>query len=320
MNLRQLRYFLAVAAERNFSRAAERLHMAQPPLSRQIQQIEEEVGALLFDRESRPLALTEAGRLFYEHAMQVTQRMDDLKEAMRAFVSSNRPRFVVGFVPSVLYARLPQIIREFRNTVPEVELRLVEMMSIEQIAALKEGRIDVGFGRVRFDDRAIEREVLREERLVVACPANHKFGMRDEPVDLADLDKESLILYPREPRPSYADHVISLLRDQGIIPAATHEVRELQTALGLVAAEDGVCIVPESVRIMGRRDIAFRELSQAAASPIIMSHRKGDASPHLAAMAAVIMRLYSSWGWPVPAGVMRQAGGGEAAAAAEAED
>ena len=101
MDIRQLRYFLAVAAERNFSRAADRLNMAQPPLSRQIQQLELEVGAQLFDRDMKPMALTDAGRLFYEQAIQVTRRMDEMKEAMRVFVSSNRPRFVVGFVPSV---------------------------------------------------------------------------------------------------------------------------------------------------------------------------------------------------------------------------
>ena len=314
MDIRQLRYFLAVAAERNFSRAAERLHMAQPPLSRQIQQLEQEVGAQLFDRDSRPMALTDAGRLFYEQAIQVTRRMDELKETMRAFVTSNQPRFVVGFVPSVLYARLPDIIRGFRRVAPDVDLRLVEMMSIEQIAALKEGRIDVGFGRVRFDDPAVEREVLREERLVVALPVGHRLLTGERPIDIADLSHETVIVYPREPRPSYADQVLSLLNDHGVVPAAVQEVRELQTALGLVAAEDGVCIVPAAVHMMGRRDIHFRELVQRAVSPIIISHRKDDGSPHLATMIGVIAGLYEGWGWPMPTGLMRRLG-----VAAEAE-
>ncbi|HEX7854525.1 MAG TPA: LysR family transcriptional regulator [Sphingobium sp.] len=305
MDIRQLRYFLAVAAERNFSRAAERLNMAQPPLSRQIQQLEQEVGASLFDRDSRPMALTDAGRLFYEQAIQVTRRMDEMKEAMRAFVTSNRPGFIVGFVPSVLYARLPDIIRGFRRAAPDVDLRLVEMMSIEQIAALKEGRIDVGFGRVRFDDPAIGREVLREERLVAALPIGHRLLAGERPIDLAELSDEAVIVYPREPRPSYADQVLSLLRDQGVKPLVVHEVRELQTALGLVAAEDGICIVPASVHMMGRRDIVFRELVQRAVSPIIISHRRGDTSPHLATMIGVIAGLYQQWGWPMPSGLMR---------------
>jgi LysR family transcriptional regulator, benzoate and cis,cis-muconate-responsive activator of ben and cat genes len=300
MDIRQLRYFLAVAVERNFSRAAERLNMAQPPLSRQIQQLELEVGAQLLDRDIRPMALTDAGRLFYEHAIQVTRRMDEMKETMRAFVNSNRPRFVVGFVPSVLYARLPDIIRGFRRAAPQVDLTLIEMMTIEQIAALKEGRIDFGFGRLRFDDPAIEREVLREEELVAALPIGHRLLSSERPIDLADLSEEAVIVYPREPRPSYADQVLSLLQDQGITPTTVHEVRELQTALGLVAAEDGVCIVPASVHLLARRDIVFRELAQRAVSPIIVSHRKNDPSQHLAIMIGVIAALYKEWGWPLP--------------------
>lgn len=306
MDIRQLRYFLAVAAERNFSRAAERLNMAQPPLSRQIQLLEQEVGAQLFDRDSRPMALTDAGRLFYEQAIQVTRRMDEMKETMRAFVTSNRPRFVVGFVPSVLYARLPDIIRGFRRVAPDVDLNLIEMMSIEQIAALKEGRIDLGFGRVRFDDPAIEREILREEALVAALPIGHRLLKGERPVNIADLAEETLIIYPREPRPSYADQILSLLRDHGITAGAVHEVRELQTALGLVAAEDGICIVPASVHTMGRRDIVFRELAQKASSPIIFSHRKNDGSPRLTTMISVIADLYGGWGWPMPGGLTRR--------------
>lgn len=306
MDIRQLRYFLAVAAERNFSRAAERLHMAQPPLSRQIQQLEQEVGAPLFDRNARPMALTDAGRLLYEHSMQVTRRMDELKEAMRGFVNANRARFVVGFVPSVLYARLPDIIRRFRKAAPDVDLSLVEMMSIEQIVALKEGRIDVGFGRVRFEDPAIEREVLREEELVAALPIGHRLLKGERSIDLADLSDEAVIVYPREPRPSYADQVLSLLHDHGVTPTAVHEVRELQTALGLVAAEDGICIVPSSVHLMGRRDLVFRELTEKAVSPIIISHRKNDTSPHLATMIGSIADVYDQWGWSLPGGLRRR--------------
>lgn len=306
LDIRQLRYFLAVAAERNFSRAAERLNMAQPPLSRQIQQIEQEVGASLFDRASRPLALTDAGRVFYEHALQVIRRMDEMQAAMHAFVTSNRPHFIVGFVPSVLYARLPDIIRTFRRAAPEVDLRLVEMMSIEQISALKEGRIDLGFGRVRFDDPAVVREVLREEKLVAALPIGHRLLAGERPVDVADLADETVIIYPREPRPSFADQILSFLGDQGVAPAKVNEVKELQTALGLVAAEDGICIVPTSVHLMGRRDIVFRELVQPAVSPIIVSHRKRDDSPHLAIMIRVIAELYEHWGWGLPVGIARR--------------
>ena len=173
MEIRHLRYFVTVAQERNFTRAAEKLHIAQPPLSRQIQQLEEEVGMVLFDRDSRPLRLTEAGRLFYEHAAQVLERFDDLRTMMRRFREAERPRFVIGFVASTIYAALPNLIRRFRAETPGLDVSLVEMVSLEQIAALKDGRIDVGFGRIRLDDPAVRRDVLREERLVVALPLSH---------------------------------------------------------------------------------------------------------------------------------------------------
>jgi DNA-binding transcriptional LysR family regulator len=121
MEIRHLRYFVTVARERNFTRAAEKLHIAQPPLSRQIQQLEEEVGMVLFDRDSRPLRLTEAGRLLYEHAAQVLERFDDLRTMMKRFREAERPRFVIGFVASTTYAALPILIRRFRAATPGLD-------------------------------------------------------------------------------------------------------------------------------------------------------------------------------------------------------
>src|SRR4051794_16511567 len=139
MELRHLRYFVAVARERNFTRAAERLLIAQPPLSRQIQQLEAELGTVLLDRDSRLLRLTEAGRLFLEHACQVLERVDGMRAMMRRFSEAERPRFVIGFVASTIYAALPDLIRRFRGAAPGLDISLIEMMSLEQITALKEG-------------------------------------------------------------------------------------------------------------------------------------------------------------------------------------
>lgn len=299
IEIRHLRYFLAVAQERNFTRAAERLNMAQPPLSRQIQQLEAELGVTLLDRDSRPLSLTPAGALFREQALQVVQRMDEMQGMMKRFIAAERPRFVIGFVPSIIYARLPRIIRGFREAAPGVDLSLVEMMSLEQIAALKEGRIDAGFGRVRFDDPALRREVLREERLIVAVPLGHRLLSGERPIALRDLADEPLIIYPREPRPSYADQVLSLFRDQGLEPGVVREVRELQTAIGLVASDVGVCIVPASVRRLERGDVVYRELADYATSPIILSHRRGDLSEPLTTLLNVVNQMYENWGWPL---------------------
>ena len=304
MELRHLRYFVAVAHERNFTRAAERLHIAQPPLSRQIQQLEDELGLQLFERESRPLKTTEAGRLFLEQAIQILERVDAVRTMMKRLKETGRPRFVIGFAASTMYAALPNLIRRFRAAAPEVELSLVEMVSYEQIAALKEGRIDVGFGRIRLDDPAVRRDVLRNEQLVLVLPVKHPLAAAQGPVSLADLAQEPLVIYPREPRPSYADQVISLFHDRGLEPNIVHEARELQTAIGLVAAETGCAIVPISVARLKRDDIVYRELDDpSATSPIIMSRRAGDMSELLALMSQTILDTYREWWLPTPAGL-----------------
>lgn len=300
MDLRLLRYFLTVAEERNFNRAAKRLHIAQPPLSRAIRQLEQDVGAQLLDRSTRPLKLTTTGRLLMEQASQIIDRMDGLRAMIGAAAATKKRRFTIGFVASTIYARLPQLIRGFRVAAPDVELSLLEMVSLDQISALKDGRIDVGFGRIRFDDAAVQRTILREERLVVAMPAGHLFATRYESLSLRQLQDEAFILYPSASRPSYADQVLGLLADHGIRPRVAHEARELQIAIGLVAAEEGICIVPESVKKSRVDDVIYRDLEERAVSPIIMSHRVMDRSPELGTMAKVIAHHYEKWGYVVP--------------------
>jgi DNA-binding transcriptional LysR family regulator len=307
MDIRLLRYFVTVAAERNFTRAAEKLHMAQPPLSRQIQQFEAEIGAPLFDRGARPLRLTAIGRLVYEQSLQVLSRMEDMRSIVRRAVVAEKRRFVIGFVSSTIYARLPPLIREFRAAAPHVELSLVELMSLEQIAALKEGRIDIGFGRIRFEDAAVRRIVLREERLVAAIPASNPLAQAAGAIALRDVAALPQIIYPQRPRPSYADQVMGLFHDRGLEPSVAHEAREVQIAIGLVAAEEGACIVPESVQKSRVDGVCYKPLEEHVTSPIILSHRIGDQSPELALMGLIVARMYSQWGYDVPEGVTRLA-------------
>lgn len=303
MDLRQLRYFVTVANERNFTRAAERLHMAQPPLSRQIQLLEAGLGTALFNRETRPLTLTPMGQLFLDQATQVLARVDAMSDMMSRAALTSRRRFALGYVASTIYARLPTLIRQFRKAAPDVDLNLLEVGSLEQIAALKEGRIDVGFGRIRFEDAGVQRTMLREEKLVLAVPVEHPLGQAGNPVSLAEIARHPQILYPSAPRPSYADQVLSHFRDQGQTPRIAHEARELQIAIGLVAAGEGVCVVPESVSRSRVDDVLYREIAEPVTSPIIMSYRIGDRSPELRLMAQVIERTYRTWGYAVPQGI-----------------
>jgi LysR family transcriptional regulator, benzoate and cis,cis-muconate-responsive activator of ben and cat genes len=297
MELRQLRYFVAVARAQNFTRAAEMLNIAQPPLSRQIQQLEHEVGVRLIERGSRPVRLTEAGKIFYEQAQQVLDHLEQMVDMTRRLVATARTRLAVGFVSSTLYGYLPEVIRRYRHARPEVELTLTELTSLEQIVALKEGRIDVGFGRIPLDDPMIDRVIMRNERLVAALPATDPLAAKEGPVSLAELARMPLVVYPKAPRPSFADQAIALFRDNGLRPVAILEVRELQTALGLVAAESGVCLVPASVERLRRDNVLYIPLDVPnASSPIIMSTRRDDPSPELKLILKLIKQMYRDEG------------------------
>jgi DNA-binding transcriptional LysR family regulator len=201
-------------------------------------------------------------------------------------------RIGIGFVASTLYDALPELLRRFRLTAPGIEIGLVEMTTVEQTAALREGRIDVGFGRLHFDDDGITRKVIRDDRLIVVLPWLHPLVSAPGPITLRDIASQPLILDHRTPRPSYADLVLRYFRERGLSAQVAYEVRDLQTALGLVAAGAGVSITPASARRITRDDVVYREIDETGlVAPIIMSHRKGDKSPLLARMKKLIREL-----------------------------
>ncbi|MEG1454287.1 MAG: LysR family transcriptional regulator [Comamonas sp.] len=294
MDLRQLKYFVAVARERNFTRAAEQLHMAQPPLGRQIQLLEEELGVPLLLRNSRPLRLTEAGRFLFEQAVQVLNRIDQMAAETRRLGLNQQGTLSIGFVPSTLYGGVPILLRKLRQQHPKLDIRLVELSSIQQVEALRTGRIDLGFGRIGANDSAVARIVLREERLVLAMPSTTPCAAKPpQPMWLAELADQKLIVYPKNPRPSFADQILALIEGCGVRPAEIIEVNELQTALGLVASEAGVCIIPASATF--RADLRYRPIADLqATSPIIMCHRLNDDGWYIASVKKLVDELYRS--------------------------
>ncbi len=297
MEFRHLRYFLAVAEERNITRAAEKLHIAQPPLSRQIQQLEDLLGVALFVRGSRPLELTEAGRHFRKHAAQLLNANKNLIATTR-HIGKVEAKFTMGFVGSTLYGLLPEVARRFKAAHPHVDFSLIEMTTMEQVRALNEGEIDVGIGRIRHDDPNIRRILLREEPLVAAVPVEHRLASA-ESVSLSDLVPETVILFPQNPRPSFADLVLQAFHDRGLEPDRTMEAREVQVSLGLVAAGMGVTIAPKSVTGMQRRDIVFKPFSDVRlVAPIIMNIRMNDESDYLRSLQQQLYALYRSEGIP----------------------
>lgn len=296
MELRHLRYFVAVADERNFTKAAVRLFMAQPPLSRQIQQLEEELGTLLIEKGSRPLRLTEAGEFFNVHARAVLAAAADLK-SMTQRVGKIERTLSIGFVASILYGLMPEVVRRFQADHPEVAITFHEMTTMMQIQALKEGRIDVGFGRIKSEDPAIRRITLREERLIVALPVGHRLAADGPPLKLRQLLGETLLVYPKAPRPSFADQVLAVFSERGMHPQNIVEVRELQIAIGLAAAGQGITIVPDSLHGLKRGDVVYRDLDEPhALTPVIFSVRLMDQTEELRHMLATIYATYDAMG------------------------
>lgn len=282
MQLRHLRYFQAVAEEGSFTRAAARLHIAQPPLSRQIREFEEELGVVLFERTTRALRLTDAGRFLLEQSRLLTARLEEVLEGTRRLGQTQRRWFGIGFVPSTLYGFVPELIRQLRSADPQVEVGLSEMNTLPQLEALKAGRIDLGIGRILLDDPAIERRVLMTEPLMAAVPLHHPLAELGS-VSVERLAQERFVLYPARPRPNFADHVLGLFRAAGYSLQVVQEANELQTAIGLVAAGLGVSVVPASVQRLQRQDVAHVRIEgDGFVSPVIVSYRKDDGSEFLA--------------------------------------
>jgi DNA-binding transcriptional LysR family regulator len=267
------------------------LHIAQPPLSRQIRQLEDELGAELFDRSARPLRLTPAGQFFQSQAQQTLDRLAEVRAATVRIALGQRVWFGIGFAPSTLYGPLPAVIRRFREAQPGVEVGLLEMTTMQQIEALKAGRIDVGFGRLRFNDDRITGEVINEESMMVALPTGHRLAGAGQQ-SLAELADEPLLLYPAKPRPSYADQVLEMFQARGLEPTIALEVNEMQTAIGLVVAGIGYAMVPQSVQGLHRDGLVYLPLSDAGViSPTIMNWRAGDESELVAQFRAEMLAV-----------------------------
>lgn len=281
MELRHLRYFVTVAEELHFGRAAERLFMAQPPLSQQIRQLEKEIGASLFVRAHRRILLTPAGQVFLEEARRILERVDlAVVKAQRAG-RGEEGWFGVGFVASAMYAVLPAILRRFRECYPNVELVLLELLSREQGAALREERIHIGFARLPEPEEGIRHEAVSQDTLMAVLPVKHRLAAKGS-LRLRELAAEPFILFPQYPESGYAEYIVHLCAEAGFAPRIAQKTGEIQTAVSLVDAGIGVALVPASVRNLRREGVVYVPLTDPTPTiELTVAYRRQEISPIL---------------------------------------
>ncbi|MBB3105861.1 DNA-binding transcriptional LysR family regulator [Psychrobacter luti] len=331
MDLKQLNAFIAIADLRSFSAAATKTGLSQPTLSRLLKQLETDMGVELVDRYHRPLHLTEAGVFFYDKISAILTEIDTVT-SMTQRLSAPSAALNIGFVPSVLYGLLPEVIAKLKQSNPDIEVNLKDISSYQQIEALKTGEIDIGFGRFAHQDPWIQQILLRHERYMVALPKAHALAHIDEQ-RLIDLANNRLILYhqthlpisttaqPTNPsirniaandksssrhkqssndQPSLepvTEPLLHLFAQYGISPFMTTTVSDLQVALGLVAAGEGITLVPASLKTVRTEQIVYRRLlHENATSPIYLHTLKDFVHPKIPDLLSAIYQVYERRG------------------------
>jgi len=291
MDLRRLRYFAAVAEELHFTRAAERLHIAQPPLSAQIRALEEELGTALFVRDRRGVALTQAGRALQAHAQALLERAEEAANAARRAGAGMTGRLALAYTASAMFTeRLPAAIRRFRSAHPDIELSLHEMPSVDQLEALHARSLDVGILR-RPDMRTppgVAVEPWYSTPLIAAVPEEHPLARR-RTLAIADLRAEPFVTYPRDAGIGLYWPILQLCARAGFRPRVAREAREPSVMIGLVSAGIGIAIVPADTRCIRLPGVVYQPLrDDGAESTLYLSHRPGDPDAHASLLVAVL--------------------------------
>lgn len=329
MDLKQLKAFIAIAELRSFSAAAKVTGISQPSLSRLLKQLETDMNVALVDRYHRPLQLTTAGLFFYDKIDALLTELDAITH-MTQRLSAPSKGLNIGFVPSVLYGLLPEVIATFKQQNADTEVNLKDISSYQQIEALKSGEIDVGFGRFAHQDPWIQQILLRHERYLVALPKAHPLADVKEQ-RLLDLANSRLILYHQTHLPglintdsiaadmstsardkrikqtakpeaasvtdSVTEPLLYLFAQHGITPLRTSKVSDLQVALGLVAAGEGVTLVPASLQVMRTKQISYQRLiHENVTSPIYLHTLKDFIHPKVNDLLTAIYEIYEQRG------------------------
>ncbi|MDG4859128.1 LysR substrate-binding domain-containing protein [Streptomyces sp. T-3] len=284
--LAQLTNFVAVAEELHFGRAAERLQMTQPPLSRQIQLLEGYLGVQLFDRTNRSVRMTPAGRAFLHEARRILRQAEQATLAVRQVSTGEAGSIAIGFTAASAYAMLDRLLDTARLAMPGVEIVLREMVTRDQFEALAESSLDLGLVRPPVTDPDLGSRTAAQERLVAALPAGHALAEGREPLDIAAFDGQDVLMYsPIEAR-YFHEQLISVFRAARIAPVFTQYLSQVHSILALVNGGWGIALVPETAASLRYAGVVFRDVRLAAPAPVelMLAWRRSNDNPALHAL------------------------------------
>ena len=279
MELRQLRYFIAVAEELSFSKGAQRAGVSQPPLSRQIANLEAELGARLFDRDKHSVRLTEAGRVYYAEAIKTLAAVDRTVHMTQRAAKGLTGSLSLGFGGSVAYTFAPSALRKFRDLYPGVELSLHNTPMTSQLDRLKEQSTDVGFVMLPVQDKSLQTRLLLRDPLVVVAPVGHPLT-KSKTVGLRAIEPYELIMFPRGGGFGFFSHIMAICKKAGFVPTVAQEVAPMESVIGLVAAGVGISVVPSVAKRLLITGVQYRPLHEDyAVMEFAMAWRKDNTSP-----------------------------------------
>ena len=293
----QLRSFVAVAEEGHVTRAAQRLNMQQPPLSMRIRALEKRLEVQLFRRKARGVELTEAGRVLLAHARTLLDQHVRTLDAVQRAGRGELGRLSIGTVPTgPLHPLMPSSVRQFREQYPDASVTLEEYMRDELLQRLRDEQIDLAFMRSNPDeDQGLAVEILLTEPMVVALPRGHAFAKRGAKLPLAmrDLRDDSFVVFARQQGPAFYDSTVAACQRAGFSPKIAQEAPRVITALALVAAGMGLCIVPASMQSIALDGVVFRAIDERAGLKAVLAlgWRRNDASPALRNYLDLVRRL-----------------------------
>lgn len=294
IELRQLRYFIAVAEENHFGRAAARLHMTQPPLSQTIQALEAALGVPLFARTKRSVSLTPAGAALLPEARRILQQATALPDLARRAASGESGLLSLSFVSTADYSLLPPLLREFREHHPQVQINLREATTDIQLDDLLQGRIDAGLLIPPLPEKAkseLDYMTLLSEPLILAAPHGLKAVQDRKAVGLKMVADMPLIIFPRRIAPAFHDSILGCFRDAGLTPRIGQEAIQMQTIVGLVSAGMGIALVPQSVSNLKRPGVEYRKLNNKTLPfETGLAWRRDNASPVLRTFLGLLRR------------------------------